>query len=250
MQTNVKIYKRIISFFNNFEDPSNLLNPIINKDCSEFEVNNWTISELIIRKLVKIVGIKPFPLNELMLMIAAVCRIKPTHIFEWGTHVGKSARVFYETVRYFHLSCEIYSVDLPDDSPHPEHPHGKRGFFVKGLPGVTLYQGDGLDVSLALYKNIRTKSRPLFFLDGDHEYRSVKRELEGIIKYIPQASILIHDTFYQSSKSGYNIGPYKAVQKFLGQSQTKYQVMSTNLGLPGLTLLIPELYKTDSQQYS
>ena len=80
--------------------------PILNDGCGKFEINNWIISNFVIRELISIVGIKPYPLNELMLMTAAVCTLKPTHIFEWGTHFGKSARIFYETatqeqLRYF-----------------------------------------------------------------------------------------------------------------------------------------------------
>ncbi|MDQ3112117.1 MAG: hypothetical protein M3R17_19715, partial [Bacteroidota bacterium] len=76
----------------NFKDPS------LNENASEFEVNNWVVSEFVIDKLVPAVGMHPFPINELMLMTASVCRFKPELIFEWGTNIGKSARVFYEAV--------------------------------------------------------------------------------------------------------------------------------------------------------
>ena len=59
-----------------FEDPS------INSNSTEFEVNNWIISRFVIDKLVPVVDIVPFPVNEQALMVASVCRIKPTHIFE------------------------------------------------------------------------------------------------------------------------------------------------------------------------
>lgn len=210
--------------------------PVRNKTCSEPEVDNWIISEVVLKELIPIVGIQPYPLNELMFMTAAVCRIKPTHIFEWGTHVGKSARIFYEITKHFHIPCKIHSIDLPDNVQHGEHPRRNRGIFVKNIRAVKLYQGDGLEVSLALYKNIRGKSRPLFFLDGDHEFRSVKQELVGIMEVAPHASILIHDTFYQSKKSGYNIGPYRAVRQSL-RIKPGYSVFSTDLGLPGMTFL-------------
>lgn len=67
---------------------------IVNPDCSEFEVNNQLISEFILKKLVPIVGIHPYPLNELMLMVAAVCRLEPTHIFEWGNGYWKICKNF------------------------------------------------------------------------------------------------------------------------------------------------------------
>jgi len=212
-------------------------NPVRNLQCSEFEIDNWIISEFILKELVPIVGIYPYPLNELMLMTAALCVIKPTHIFEWGTHVGKSARIFYEVTKRFNITCEIHSIDLPDNTQHKEHLQQNRGLLVKNIPEIKLHQGDGLATSLSLYKNISTKSYLLFFLDGDHDYYSVKRELKGIIKNISNASILIHDTFYQSDRSKYNIGPFRAIRNVLKRMPYKYKIISTNIGLPGITLL-------------
>lgn len=207
-------------------------NPTLNSECKEFEVNNWIISNFVVRELVPLVGVKPYPLNELMLMTGAVCRLRPTHIFEWGTHLGKSARIFYEITKHFSIPSEIHSIDIFDSR--------FRGLFVKNIREVKLHQGDGLVVSLNLYQNFRDlgiKVRPLFFLDGDHEFRSVKRELKGIMKSVPKAWILIHDTFFQSRKSGYNTGPYRAIQTALRETSSKYKVLSTNMGLPGMTLL-------------
>lgn len=212
-------------------------NPVCNTQCSEFEVDNWIISEFVMKELVPIVGIHPYPINELMLMTGALCVLKPTYIFEWGTHLGKSARIFYETAKHFSIPCEIHSVDLPDNVKHKEHPRQNRGIFVRDIPQVRLYQGDGLNISLALHKNIPKKTQPLFFLDGDHKYHSVKRELNGIIKNISNASILIHDTFYQSVRSKYNIGPFRAIRNVLKRMPYKYKIISTNIGLPGITLL-------------
>lgn len=216
--------------------------PIRNSQCSEFEVDNWIISEFVLKKLVPIVDIHPYPLNELMFMVSVVCRLKPTHIFEWGTHIGKSARIFYEIIKHFDITSEIHSIDLPDNVQHGEHPQKNRGLLVKNIRDVHLHQGDGITVSLDLYRKINGKSTPLFFLDGDHEYQSVKRELIGIMKTAPHSSILIHDTFYQSKQSGYNTGPYRAICEFLRTRINKYSMLSTNMGLPGMTLLyIPTL---------
>ncbi|MFA6569727.1 MAG: class I SAM-dependent methyltransferase [Bacteroidota bacterium] len=211
--------------------------PAVNPDCAEFEVDNWLLSDFIISKLLDIVDIRPFPLNELMLMTATVCRLKPTHIFEWGTNIGVSARIFFETTKHFKIKTEIHSIDLPDTVEHQEHPHKDRGKLVKGFEGVFLHQGDGLDKSLELLKQNNIEKRVLFFLDGDHSYESVKRELSAIITAIPDAWILIHDTFYQAEESNYNIGPYKAVSDFLSGTDNLYKIYSQNLGLPGMTLL-------------
>jgi hypothetical protein len=137
--------------------------PVVNPDCREFEVNNWALSTFVCESLVPIVGVHPFPLNELMLMAAAVCRLKPTHIFDWGTHIGKSARVFHETAKAFAIEIEIHSIDLPDSVGHLEHPGENRGLMVKGLSNVHLHLGDGLETALRICAQLPPESiRPLF----------------------------------------------------------------------------------------
>lgn len=211
-----------------------------NKESKKMEIDNWLASEFILRKLIPITGTRPFPLDEQILMVAAVCWTKPTHIFEWGTHVGKSARIFYETSSYFNINSEIHSIDLPDDKEHTEHPKNSRGIFVRNIPQVQLHQGDGLDLSLSILKKVTPTARPLFFVDGDHSYESVKRELDGIIAEAPQASILLHDTFYQNESSKYNIGPYRAIKDILESLPNTYSEMHTDTGLPGMTFLYPK----------
>jgi cephalosporin hydroxylase len=213
--------------------------PVLNGHCTEFEVDKWAISDFIVNRLIPIVGTHPYPLDELLLMAAALCRLKPTHVFEWGTHVGKSARIFFETSKAFGIATEIHSVDLPDASEHPEHPGRKRGLLVKDIPEVRLHQGDGLEESLKIVESLQGTVRPLFFLDGDHAYASVMRELVEIMTRVPNASILVHDTFYQSAESGYNIGPRRAITDALTSAPNRYKEISTNTGLPGMTLLYP-----------
>lgn len=207
-----------------------------NPNCSEFEVDNWIISDFIVHKLAPMVDTHPYPICELNLMISAVCRLKPQQIFEWGTNIGKSARIFYETGKNFGIPLEIHSIDLPDDMEHQEHPKSNRGYMVRGYSGVTLHQADGLSKAIELYQHDPQK-RTLVFIDGDHSYESVFRELNGVINAMPNAHILLHDTFYQSEASGYNIGPYKAVTETLAAVHESYRVMSTTTGLPGMTLL-------------
>lgn len=211
--------------------------PTVAHNASEFEVNNWVTSDFIVNKLVPIVGFHPFPLNELMLMTSAVCYFKPEFIFEWGTNIGKSARIFYEISKEFNINTEIHSIDLPDDVFHNEHPQNNRGKMVKGIKQVTLHQADGLKCSFDLIKLKKPKGRVLFFVDGDHSYESVKNELETILTNAPDAIVLLHDTFYQSAESNYNIGPFNAVKDVLANGRSHYKVISTNMGLPGMSLV-------------
>ena len=207
----------------------------INNDLELFEINNSEVSKLIQKKIVPLVGCSTYPLNEIMLMVGSVVRFNPTHIFEWGTHVGKSARIFYETIKFLNLQTEIISIDLPDNEYHQEHPGLRRGKFVKNKKNVKLYQGDGLKKSLEIYLNLKN-CRPLFFLDGDHQYDTVSRELSEIIKNVKNPKILIHDTFFQKNSS-YNTGPYMAILNLEKKYKKKFKIIHTMTGLPGMTLV-------------
>ena len=143
----VNIFKGILMF--QFKKFLKMFKPKITVDiyknisCTEFEVNNYIISEFILKKIIPIVGIHPFPLNELFFMTVAIIRSNPDVILEWGTNVGKSARIFYEVIQYFNIKCRIHSIDLAYNDYHPENPKHKRGNFVKKL-NVELHTGDGI----------------------------------------------------------------------------------------------------------
>lgn len=213
--------------------------PAPNPESTEFEVNNWALSEFVLSRLVPVVGVHPYPLSELMLMAGAICRFKPTHVFEWGTNVGASARVFHETSRFFKIPLEIHSIDLPGEIEHVEHPGRRRGKLVKGKAGVSLHLGDGLKTSLAIYRTLPKTSRVLFFVDGDHSYESVKRELEAIVANVADPKVLLHDTFFQSPDSGYNVGPHLAIRDVLEAlpAARHLRILETKTGLPGMTLV-------------
>ncbi len=215
-------------------------NPLIREDATRAELNKWKTSEFVVERIVPFAGYVPYPLDELMLMVEAVCIVNPSLIFEWGTHIGKSAWIFHETCRCFHVNAEIYSIDLPDSVEHAEHPHEERGRMVRGLKGVTLHQGDGVTTALSLLsQENRRGGRALFFLDGDHAYQSVRRELEAILTTTCWRGILVHDTFFQTEEAQYNIGPYQAVRDIFCD-KNDVVVHSTAMGLPGMTLILPK----------
>jgi len=219
-------------------------NPTRNAACSEFEVNGWELSEFICQRIVPVVGVHPFPLQELLLMCGAVTRVQPPMIFEWGTNIGKSARIFHEVCQHYAIPAAIHSIDLPDDIDHVEHPHSERGALVRDIQQVQLHQGDGLSTSLKIWEEGGSPPSPLFFIDGDHSYASVKRELESVVRAIPSAAVLLHDTFYQSAESGYNVGPFQAIEEVLANNPSNFTVVRTGLSLPGMTLLLPIARRT------
>src|ERR1019366_7150299 len=172
-------------------------NPVRNFDSSEFEVNKKVIFQFVLDKLSPLMD-GPFPLDEMMLMAAAAIRFNPKLILEWGTNVGYSAKIFYETVKAFSLRSEIHSIDLPDDATHVEHNPEKVGILIRDIDEIKLHRGDGVNIALDLAKDY-PDANVLFFVDGDHEYESVKRELIAITEKVKYPIIIIHDTLNQSS---------------------------------------------------
>jgi cephalosporin hydroxylase len=184
-----------------------------------------------------VVGYEPYPLDEIFLMCSSVLTLKPTHIFEWGTHLGRSARIFQEVILNFKIPSEIHSFDLPDDISHVEHPGKKRAIFIQNMDSVSLYQEDGLAKSFEIFNSSNlTEKRAMFYLDGDHSFSTVDNELNTIIKNCENPIFLLHDTFFQSNQAGYNIGPYEALKAFI-LNNPSYSVINTNFGLPGMSLV-------------
>lgn len=202
-----------------------------------FEVDNQLASRVVLDRLVPIVGVTPFPLHELMLMTAAVQYIRPSRIFEWGTNIGKSARVFYECLEAFEVDCQIHSVDLPDTASHVEHPREWRGQLVRDLNNVHLHQGDGATECVRIWQSDR-RSDVLFFMDGDHVEDAVYRELFLIATEAPDADVLLHDTFFREPSLGYNVGPHRAIERVLELLPGRYRRIDSGLGTPGMTLLL------------
>jgi hypothetical protein len=211
--------------------------PVRNPNASEFEVDLWALSDFLLEKIVPVVGVRPYPLNELLLMAAAACRLKPSLVFDWGTHIGASARIFYECEQAFKLGYEIHSIDLPPDATHVEHPGQEHGRLVRGLDKVHLHRGNGVKVAIERWQKLDRPKRPLFFVDGDHAYESVRDELSEIFSTIPDASALAHDTFFQSTESNYNVGPARAIDEIVAKFRARFHVIKSGPGLPGMTLL-------------
>lgn len=211
--------------------------PVRNPQCSEFEVDLWTLSDFVLDTVVPIVGVRPYPLNELLLMTAAACRLRPSIVFDWGTHIGVSARIFHECNKAFNLGYDVHSVDLPPDVTHVEHPGQEHGRLVRGLSDVHLHRGNGVKVALDVWRKLGQPRRPLFFVDGDHAYESVLDELNEIFLTIPDASALAHDTLFQSAESNYNVGPALAIDEVVKRFPSRFQILKSGLGLPGMTLL-------------
>ena len=197
---------------------------------SRFEVDKYSVSEMCIR-LVSIIGMKPHPLDELVLMVAAFVYHQPRLVIDVGTHIGKSARIWWELAQSWKTSTTVNTIDIMDPD-HPEYPGDMLGRFI-GRTGVVQRIGDSYPVAGEIIDS-HSSVPTLLFLDGSHEYDIVRRDLE-LARRLDDGCILVHDTMFQPG-SDYNHGPYEAVRDFL-QSYPAHQVLQTNTGLPGLTYI-------------
>jgi len=195
------------------------------------EVNKWSTSKYLM-KLVQVVGHTPYPVDELMLMAAAFEYHRPEVVIDIGTHVGKSARIWFELSRRLRIPATIHTIDLYEPS-HVEYPGRKLGRYIRGLP-VQQHIGDGYTCACDIIRAASPTACFLIFLDGDHSYETVQRELK-LCQIIKRGCLLVHDTFYQPG-SNYNHGPYLAIQDALPSLPVK-QVIHLNTGLPGMSYL-------------
>ena len=194
------------------------------------EVDKWSVSKTVLN-LVSVVGVHPYPLDELLLMVAAFSYHRPEITIDIGTHIGKSARIWLELARLCQVPTAIHTIDLLDPD-HPEYPGTEVGRLIRGT-SVLQHFGDGYSTALELIRE-NPNARFLIFLDSDHSYENVRRELE-LAKHVKDGCLLVHDTFYQPS-STYNHGPYLAVCDYIDGMSIR-QVIHLNAGLPGMSYI-------------
>jgi cephalosporin hydroxylase len=195
------------------------------------EVDKWALSPLVLH-IARIINTHPYPLDELLLMAGAFEFHRPEIVIDIGTHMGKSARLWYEMSRILGQPAGIHTFDIQDPD-HPEFPGASLGRYIKGYP-VKQHIKDGYAGALEIVR-AKPDGRYLVFLDGDHSFESVRREL-GLARMLPKGSgILVHDTFYQPG-STYNHGPYLAIEEFRQEFDFR-QVIHLQSGLPGMSYL-------------
>lgn len=128
--------------------------------------------------------------DEIGFIADTVEALRPTHIYDWGTNVGASARIWWEAAP----TAQITTVEHPDDQTF-DHPGHRYGLWCEGLgPRMRMLKGDGVRTSIETFVEDGRPPNALFFLDGDHEYDAVFDELEAIHGWAPEAVVLVHDT--------------------------------------------------------
>lgn len=163
---------------------------------------------------VRELGIINYQDAELALIADTMNDLRPTHIFEWGTNAGESARIFYEATRDH--DTEIHSIDkrAPGDEC-AEYPDLHQGFWVDDLP-VTLHQGDGLAETLRLCDELGPE-RALVFVDDSHVLLDNARALLALRREQPSVVILVHDTL--------DGGPRKVIDWWARKFGAEYEIV-------------------------
>ena len=108
---------------------------------------------------------------------------------------------------------------------------------------MALYEGDGADVACRLISGSNTDDI-LVFIDGDHATQSVFREGTEIWLQRPNAAILFHDTYESASVRS---GPREAVRQLLAARSDDRVIYETQIGCPGMTLVIPRCSTSSDQ---
>lgn len=174
-------------------------------------------------KHLKEIGVVPqYGWEEVDLIYATILEYQPDIICEWGTNIGYSARLFAELIQEIGIDCPVHSTDITESAAK-----GRRGEMAGPL--VNLHVGEGLELSLRLTGDAK---RPLFFLDDDHMFDHVRRQLYMIAEVEPGAVMLIHDVMKVEKVGGDSVWvahePHRAIMDFLSQHGGYEAVFVTN----------------------
>lgn len=149
---------------------------------------------MVMGKIIRM-GLPGYGGDEVGFLAETVFELEPDFICEWGTNRGSSARIFYEACQMLDVVPVIHTIELPNKLAPvtPDHPGIQTGMFLRGLKGVSRHRGDGATEALKLYRQA-SPSRPLIFLDGDHSFETVYKELAMVLSEMPNAVVVLHDT--------------------------------------------------------
>lgn len=147
--------------------------------------------------IIQDLGIPGYGADELDFIHGAVGDLMPDIVFDWGTNRGSSARILYESLRFHGLvDTHVHTIDLPRclAAIDRDHARDETGEFVQDIGFVHCYEGDGVTIALTIWCELGKPTKPLFFIDGDHSYENVVRELRWLRRACPRATLLMHDT--------------------------------------------------------
>lgn len=177
---------------------------------------------------ISLLGMSDYSGEDIAFMARVVDETSPTHIFEWGTNAGASARIFYELTQTRRPRVELHSIDWREPgSTCFEYPDLCQGYWVRWRP-VFLHTGDGLKTTLALFE-MEGPERALVYLDDGHLFQENLDALTALHREHPDAAILVDD-----ARTG---EPRAALEEFFLVNPDAYTSVSNHR----MTWLIPRL---------
>ncbi|MGQ9520914.1 MAG: class I SAM-dependent methyltransferase [Candidatus Fervidibacter sp.] len=138
--------------------------------------------------------------EELVLLVCLVRHLKPKRLVEIGTAEGRTA---LNLALHAPPDAEILTLDLPPDAPSPSPQQSGPDYRQMGIsePGV-LFRSHPLahKIRLVLADSTRFDWLPykgsvdFIFIDGAHDYESVRKDTENALNILrPGGIILWHD---------------------------------------------------------
>eukprot|EP00802_Teleaulax_amphioxeia_P004375 Tamp_04379.p1 GENE.Tamp_04379~~Tamp_04379.p1 ORF type:complete len:346 (+),score=24.92 Tamp_04379:2179-3216(+) len=255
-----------------------------------FQVSHILVHEVTRRiTLLDLENSQTYPPHELALMVSAMVHARPDFVLEWGTNIGVSSRVFVEAAEMLGLATQVHTFDVKTQQKTGStgwvanarkcQGNEEREYFkeykIFGKPCVHMHIGDGLDGAFAVYEaEAWAAARVLWFVDGDHSYEAVARELFSIAGHAscqrPSFSsssdaddsqgssdildsrwswkgdgcyILCHDVFADSipcdERGCPEPGVGAAIRQFLASHSHRFARIDAVFSNPGMTLLYP-----------
>jgi predicted O-methyltransferase YrrM len=126
---------------------------------------------------------------ERLMMFTLAFSLRPRRYIEIGTLQGGSALLVCSALDALESDAKMYLVD-PAPKITPENKERLRH-------RATLYEGHSPEI-LKVVAGEAGGSFDLVLIDGDHSYKGVMRDAEGILPYVePGGYIVFHDSFYE-----------------------------------------------------
>ena len=117
-----------------------------------------------------------------LLTLKAICQfLRPSRIFEFGTHEGYSSLAMAQAC----AESQIYTLDLVD--------YGHRAFQGERIHALL---GDSQDYDFAPYYG----KMDLVFVDAGHFYRLVRRDSENAFKMVRPGGCIVWDDYVFGSR--------------------------------------------------
>lgn len=151
---------------------------------------------------------------DLWMSLDLIQRLRPTVIFETGTHFGGSACFYADVARMFDIDTKIITVDV---NPKWAVSPAKRG--IESIVGYSTSPEVVAKVDALVAERLANQpGHVMAFLDSDHSAANVLKELQLYSRLVTVGSYcVVEDTNVNGHPSfpSHGPGPWEATEAFL-----------------------------------